>query len=56
MKIKLILPILLFWSFTGWTATYTVTNWSVYICCDGLIKSINSIFELWQRNMRMILR
>jgi len=38
------------------TPALSVQGWSVYICCDDLIESINSIFELWQRNMRMILR
>ena len=31
-------------------------HWNVYYCCDDIFKSINYIFELWELNMRMILR
>ncbi len=31
-------------------------NWSVYICCDNLFQPEMIKFELWQRNMKMILK
>ena len=30
--------------------------WSVYLCCDAIIKPVNSIFELWEKFMRTTLK